>query len=91
MLLELAERLLAQGRGDLGVDAGVLDVLVAEMVGHGLACPSPWSPGLRAGGAAGRCAGARPRCTQGHKCAPWPPLAGDLGVCHTAYMQLYAR
>src|SRR5688572_19626960 len=34
MLLELAEDLLAQGVGDLGVDAGVLDVLVTEVVGH---------------------------------------------------------
>jgi hypothetical protein len=33
MLLELAEHLLAQGMGDLGVEAGVLDVLVAQMVG----------------------------------------------------------
>jgi hypothetical protein len=34
MLLELAEDLLAQGIGDLGVDAGVLDVLVTQVVGH---------------------------------------------------------
>jgi hypothetical protein len=39
MLLELPEDLLAQGIGDLGVDAGVLDVLMAEVIGHGLACP----------------------------------------------------
>jgi hypothetical protein len=34
MLLQLPEHLLAQGIGDLGVDAGVLDVLVAQVVGH---------------------------------------------------------
>jgi hypothetical protein len=34
MLLELAKDLLTQGIGDLGVDAGVLDVLAAQVVGH---------------------------------------------------------
>lgn len=34
MLFELAEDLLTQGIGDLGVDAGVLDILVTEMIGH---------------------------------------------------------
>jgi hypothetical protein len=34
MLLELSEHLLAQGIGDLGVDLRVLDVAVAEVVGH---------------------------------------------------------
>jgi hypothetical protein len=70
MRLELAEHLLAQGIGDLGIEAGVLDVLVAEMVGHGLACPSPRRPGPREGGASGMVAVAMTRCTQGEKCAP---------------------
>jgi hypothetical protein len=34
MPLELVEDPLAQGIGDLGVDAGVLDVFVAQVVGH---------------------------------------------------------
>jgi hypothetical protein len=34
MLLELPEDLFAQGIDDLGVDAGVLDVFVAQVVGH---------------------------------------------------------
>ena len=34
MLLEFSEHLLAQGIGDLSINAGVLDVLVAQVVGH---------------------------------------------------------
>jgi hypothetical protein len=34
MLLELAEDLLAQGIRDLGVDAGVLNILMAQVIGH---------------------------------------------------------
>ena len=34
MLLELTEDLLAQRIGDLRIDARVLDVLVAQMIGH---------------------------------------------------------
>jgi hypothetical protein len=33
MLLEFPENLLAQGIGDLGIDAGVLNILVAQVVG----------------------------------------------------------
>jgi len=32
--LEVAEDLLAEGMGDLGVDAGVLDIAVPKMVSH---------------------------------------------------------
>jgi hypothetical protein len=39
MLLELAEHLLAQGIGDLGVDTGVLGVLV--MTETGIIAASP--------------------------------------------------
>jgi hypothetical protein len=90
MRLQLPEHLLAQGRGDLGIDAGVPDVLVAEMVGHGLACPSPRRHGPREGGASGMVEVAMTRCTQGDKCAPWPPLARDFRMCDTRYMQLSA-
>jgi hypothetical protein len=34
MLLELAEDLLAQGIGDLGVHLSVLNILVAQVVSH---------------------------------------------------------
>ncbi len=34
MLFELPEHLFTQGIGDLGVDPGVLDVLVAQVISH---------------------------------------------------------
>ena len=36
MLLEVSEYLFPERVRDLGVDAGVLDVLVAQVVGHGM-------------------------------------------------------
>jgi hypothetical protein len=34
MLRELPEHLCSEGMGDLGIKAGVLDVFVAQMIGH---------------------------------------------------------
>jgi hypothetical protein len=34
MLRELPERLCSERMGDLGIEAGVLDVFVAQMIGH---------------------------------------------------------
>jgi len=34
VLLEFLEYLLAQGIGDLGINPGILDVLVAQVIGH---------------------------------------------------------
>jgi hypothetical protein len=43
MLLQLPEHLCSEGMSDLGIDAGVLDVFVAQMIGHVLNPP----PGLQ--------------------------------------------
>jgi hypothetical protein len=43
MLLQLPEHLCSEGMSDLGIDAGVLDVFVAQMIGHVVNPP----PGLQ--------------------------------------------
>jgi hypothetical protein len=70
MLLELAEDLPAPGRGELRVNAGVLEVRVAHVVGDILAFPSPWSLVPRAGGASCICEGGDdPVHTRAHVCS----------------------
>lgn len=94
--LEMAQRALAVRNALVyGFEATGLDQIseelarLAQRLEAELASPSPPRHVPHARCASGMVA--RPRCTQGSKCAPSPLLAGDFGLCHTLYMQVSAR